>query len=121
MSNYASYFKEVRDWETLEYDWGFAIYEVCEDCVFIHHSFVDLKNRDKGTGKQLMFEVSKIAKEYNKSMLKCVVDLNAKNHNQNLLRYLHNGAKIWSVEHPFIYIYLTLEDIEKNYKYKELK
>jgi len=121
MSNYADYFEEILSWKTLEYDWGFVTYDIWEDCIFIQHSFVKPEMRDKGVGKKLIFEISKIAKEYNKPMIRCGVNLDAKNHNENLLKYLHNGAKIWSIEHPFIYLYLLLKDIEKNSKYKELK
>jgi hypothetical protein len=68
-----------------------------------------------------MFEVSKVAKEHGKDMLRNAVNLNANDCDKNLLRYLHNGAKVWSVESPFIYLYLLVEDIEKNSKYEELK
>lgn len=121
MSNYKDYFKETQDWETLEYDWGFVTYEISNDCVFIHHAYVDKKNRDNGVGKKLMFEIAKVAKEFDKPMLRCAIDTRSKNHNHNLLRYLHNGAKVWSLDHPFIYIYLTLDDVYKNSKYRDLK
>ena len=118
---WSDYFYEVRGWETLETEYGFAIYEVQKDCVYIHHAYTRPDIRDKGIGKKLMFEVSKIAKKHDKNMLMCGVDLDTFTANKNLLRYLHNGAKVWSVEHPFIYLYLLLEDIEKNSKYEELK
>ena len=121
MSYWKHYFKETRGWETLETEYGFATYEIGEDCIFVHHSFVRPDVRDKGIGKKLMFEISKVAKEHGKDMLRCAINLNANDCDKNLLRYLHNGAKVWSIEHPFIYIYLLLEDIEKNSKYEELK
>ena len=121
MSYWKQYFKETKGWETLEIEDGFATYEVFEDCIFIHHSFIRPDKRDKGVGKKLMFEVSKIAKRHKKDMIRCAIDLNTYTANKNLLRYLHNGAKIWSAETSFIYMYLLIEEIEKNSKYKDLK
>jgi GNAT superfamily N-acetyltransferase len=121
MSYWKQYWEETKGWETLEFEFGFATYEVQEDCIYIHHAYVRPDVRDKGVGKKLMFEVSKVAKKHGKLMLRNAVDLHTFTANKNLLRYLHNGCKVWGIEHPFITLYLSIEDMEKNSKYEELK
>ena len=121
MSMWSDYFYEVRGLETLETDYGLAVYEVYDDCIFVHHAFTKSKVRSTGFGKEIMFELGNVAKKHGKEMLRFAVDLDNHNAEKILSIYLHVGGKLWSVEHPRIYIYLLLEDIEKNSRNEDLK
>ncbi len=61
-SLYAQFAKELHGLDTLEYDWGFATYELGPDYVYIVDIYVVPEERANKKGIQLMHQIESIAK-----------------------------------------------------------
>ena len=95
MNHWKDYLKEVKDTITVEKEQGFFTYQVREEAVFVEHLYVAPEFRSKKVAQSFVNELSQIAKQHNKKMLKCLVDLETNNYAQNLMIYLHCGGIIW--------------------------
>jgi len=104
------YFKEVKDIITVEKEQGFFTYQVREDSVFVEHFYIVPEFRNKKVGQSFVNELYQIAKQHNKKMLKCVVDLETNNYAHNLMIYLHCGGIIWDAQYPHISMCLLVEE-----------
>lgn len=62
-SLYAQFLKEVHGLDCLEYEWGYATYELGPDYVYIIDIFVKPELRSAHKGVQLMHEIESIAKQ----------------------------------------------------------
>jgi len=63
MSLYAQYVKEREGASILERDWGFAVYIMQADHVYLQDIFVIEAERKSGKGVELMNDVAAIARE----------------------------------------------------------
>jgi len=104
------YFKEVKDIITVEKEQGFFTYQVREDSVFVEHFYIVPEFRNKKVGQSFVNELYQIAKQHNKKMLKCLVDLETNNYAHNLMIYLHCGGIIWDAQYPHISMCLFVEE-----------
>lgn len=69
LSLYAQYVLEREGAHIIEYDWGFAIYHMKVDHVYLQDIFVVQSERKSGKGVQLMHEVAAKAKEAGINMM----------------------------------------------------
>lgn len=62
-SIYAAYYLEREGCHVLEYEWGFAVYKLLPDHVYLQDIFIIPARRKDGLGVQLMNEVAAIAQK----------------------------------------------------------
>ena len=101
-SLYAQYIKERENRDIIEIDYGFLSYRIFEDECFICDIFVIPRLRKTGAVNYLTDEVTKIAKKAGCKYLAAKVYVTAPYASEGLLRNLHWGFKIHSVEKDVI-------------------
>ena len=112
MNYWKDYLKEVKNLTVVEKEQGFYVYQIWEDSIFVEHFYIVPELRNKKVGQSFVNELFQIAKQHNKKMLKCLVDLETNNYAQNLMIYLHCGGIIWDAKYPHISMCLLVEDLK---------
>jgi GNAT superfamily N-acetyltransferase len=102
-SLYAQYMRERENAEVLEYPWGFAIYKVAPDHVYLQDIYVVPQERDNNRGQDLMEEVAAIARSKGiKTMFGSIVP-SAKGSARMEHVMLHLGFELDSAASDIIY------------------
>ncbi len=106
---YSRYLKERQGLEVIENDKGFIVYRVEEDCVFISDTYIEPEFRRTRACYDFADSVFKIAKENNKKMVVCQVDISTKNYIASMLVILNYGFEIYGMEKNEITFFKKVE------------
>jgi GNAT superfamily N-acetyltransferase len=96
LSNYAKYFLEKSNRETIEVEHGFVSYEIMGERVHVYDMWVNPDFRSKGIGHELMEMVINHAKNSLCTILTANVQLGINDCEKSLMAQLKYGFKIYS-------------------------
>ncbi len=102
-SLYSQYLKERENAEVLEYDWGFAVYKMAADHVYLQDIYVVPKERANDRGQELMQEVAAIARMKGIKTMFGSISPSAKNSAKMERVMLHLGFELDSCGNDIIY------------------
>lgn len=103
-SLYAQYLAERTNRRIIEDEFGFIVFEVHPECVFINELFVVPEQRKKGRGLFFGKEVESIARSVGKKLIVCTVDPRAKNAGDSIKAILAMGMRLHQVKGELIYL-----------------
>lgn len=102
-SLYAQYLRERENAEVLEYDWGFAVYKMAPDHVYLQDIYIVPAERNADRGQELMQEVAAIARTKGIKTMFGSICPSAKNSAKMERIMLHLGFELDSCGHDIIY------------------
>lgn len=107
---YANYVKERRGLDSLERDYGFAIYTLLEGELFIEALYIAPEYRNAGKAHELVGELKELAKQHECNCLVGNVDMRTNTATEALAFHLAMGQKLLAADNSVITTIQYLED-----------
>jgi len=104
MSSYGDYMSEVYGKNIEENDFSLVVWTMKDDMFYLEDIYIKPKFRNMGYGKELMKEISKLAKDNGCTKLLGSITMLCRYKDDNMAKFLKYGFKLHSLGENIIYL-----------------